>query len=461
MIRKFLFVLFAFSILTFDLFSGNTRLSGVVENATGYTIRLKSFTDYISYQDTILAEASLDEQGAFDFHLDIDYPRTVILKLGFQTASFYVEPDKNYKLKVYYDPEREQISYLARYPLLFEFIDLPESDLNSLISEFNILSDQFLINNFDRIYRQKQIHLIDSLNYQAYSINRNGVVYFDELVEFRLADILLSAQSKNDQMIFFKYFGNKPIRYNHYEYMIFFNTFFYKYIQTKTMVLRPGELSLLINEQDNLEPLSNALKRDLMLLDNRMRELVILRDLYYFFYDFDFRPTKVLQHLKNLSENSAYSEHRGIAKNLIKRITALQPGSPIPDFSFTDLAGKQKTNKDYKGKYLLLNFWELDCSDCFKNIDSLEYLQKTYTNRLNVISVSSHKYVSDLKRIIGDENFSMDFLLASPDNRVYDDLKIRSLPAAILVDDQGKIVLYPAILPGRGFRNTFKSVFKQ
>ena len=115
-----------------------------------------------------------------------------------------------------------------------------------------------------------------------------------------------------------------------------------------------------------------------MLLDNRLRELVLLRDLYNFFYDFDFKPTKVLQHLRYLSENSMYVEHRGIAKNIIKRITALQPGSLLPDFNLKDIAGNQKTNVDYKGKYFLLNFWEFDCSDCVRNIDSLEYLKETY-----------------------------------------------------------------------------------
>ena len=461
MIRKSLLGLMAFLFLAFDLISGNTKLSGVVENASGYTIRLKSFTDYVSFQDTILAEAYLDERGGFEMDLNIDFPQNVILKLGFQKATFYVEPNKNYELKVYYDPEKEQISYLANYQLLFEFINLPKDDLNVLAAEFNIITDQFLVENFNRIYRSRQTHLLDSLRYQVQGIRRRGLGYFDQIVEFRLADILLSVKSHERENLFFNVFANKPIQYNNYEYMFFFNTFFYKYVQTKTSVLKPGELRSLINEQEDLTALSNALKRDLIFMDDRMRELVILHDLYYYFYDFDFKLSKVMQHLRSLSNNSVYPEHRKIAKNLIKRITALQPGKPIPEFSLTDLDGQQKTNNDYKGKYLLLNFWELDCSDCFKNIDSLEYLQTTYKNKMNVVSISSNKFEMDLKKIIKDKNISMNFLMASPDNKVYDDLKIRSLPAAILVNDQGEIVLYPAILPGRGFRNTFKSVFKQ
>lgn len=460
MIRKFYFVFFLISSLSTLVFSSTSRVSGHVENAKGYVIRLKSYSDHISFQDTVLAEMLLNENGVFDFQVEIEQPQMVILKLGFQSASFYIEPGKDYQLRVVYDPERERISYLANPTLLFGFINLPNDDLNSLVEEFNKISDNFLIKNYEKIYKRKQFDLLDSLRYETFGIRRKGNGYFADLVEFYIADLLLSAKAKDTQELFFSYFGNKPIRYNNYEYMMFFNTFFYKYIQTQTAVLRPGELRTFINDQDNLDALSNALKRDLLMMDNRVRELVIIRELYYLFYDFDFKPVKVLQHLRNLAQTSIYPEHRRIVKNLIKRITFLQPGSHVPAFSFTDFLGTEKTYANYKGKYLLLNFWELDCSDCFKNIDSLEYLQKTYADRLNVISISSHKYVEDLKRIIGEENFTMNFLLASPDNPVYDDLKIRSLPSAILIDDKGKILLYPAILPARGFRNTFKSVFK-
>ncbi len=460
MLRKVCFVLLCVFILSFEIFAQNSRVSGIVENAKGYTIRLKSFSDHISFQDTILAETLIDEQGRFDFQIETEYSRMVILKIGFQFTFFYIEPGKDYQLKVAYDPEGEQVSYLANHKLLFEFIDLPKDDLNSLINDFNRITDRFLIKNFEKIYKRKQIDLLDSLRYETFGIQRKGDRYFTDLVEYRIADIILSAKAKDNQEIFFTYFGNKAIRYNNYEYMVFFNAFFHKYIQSKTKVLHPGELRTLINDQDNLDALSKALKRDLLMMDDRLRELVIIHELFNLFYDFDFKPVKVLQHLKNLAQVSIYPEHRKIAKNLINRITSLQPGSLIPEFKFTDLAGIGKTNNDFKGKYLLLNFWELDCSDCFKNIDSLDYLQKTYADKLNVVSISGRKYVEELKKIVGEKDFSMRFLLASPDNRVYEDLKIVSLPAAILVDEQGKIVLYPAILPGRGFRNTFKSVFK-
>ena len=118
---------------------------------------------------------------------------------------------------------RRKISYLANYPLLFEFIDLPQDDLNNLYSEFSRVTDEFLIKNYSRIYKNRQIYLIDSLQYKVLSLINKGGNYFGELVKFHLADLNFTAQGQNLEGIFFKYLGNKPIRYNHHEYMMFFS----------------------------------------------------------------------------------------------------------------------------------------------------------------------------------------------------------------------------------------------
>lgn len=460
MTRNSLVFLFIFLLNTVNAFSGITKIYGIVENAEGYTIRLKSYTDYISFNDTILAEAYLDKTGSFYFDLNIEYPLRVILKLGFQISTFYIEPNQTYKLKIHYIKENENILFTTRYPLVFEFIDLPKNDLNFLIENFNSFMDQFLIKNFDRIYKKKQLNLIDSLEVKIRDLISPNNQYFNDFIEYRLADIISSAKKQDDKMLFLQYFKNKPLQYNHYEYMFFFNTFFHNYIKTKILTSFSDDLFTMISDQKKFDSLLDVLKKDDILVDERLRELVVLKNLYDFFYDSDFNSKKIIQHIENITKNSNYAEHKQIGKNLVDKIVALQPGSPLPDFAFQDLEDKKLNKTDFEKKYTLLNFWELDCSDCFINIDSLEYLQKTYSDKLNVVCVSSYKFVSKLKTIIDKQNYSMFFLLASPDNKAYDDLKIKSLPTSILIDERGNIVLYPAILPQIGFQNTFKPIFE-
>ena len=57
------------------------------------------------------------------------------------------------------------------------------------------------------------------------------------------------------------------------------------------------------------------------------------------------------------------------------------------DFALTDLQGKTHRLADYRGKYVLVNFWATWCSPCLSEIPELNALQKAHKD-LVVIGVA-------------------------------------------------------------------------
>lgn len=124
-------------------------------------------------------------------------------------------------------------------------------------------------------------------------------------------------------------------------------------------------------------------------------------------------------------------------------------GKPVPGFTFPDTTGKMISLSDFKGKWVLLDFWYVDCPWCRKLTPHMIDIYKDWkqTKNFEIISISVDK-PKDFKRwrqaIVDDK---------SPWTQVIDSTKtypnvygITGYPTLILVDPNGngvkKIVGY-------------------
>ena len=70
-------------------------------------------------------------------------------------------------------------------------------------------------------------------------------------------------------------------------------------------------------------------------------------------------------------------------------------GEPMADTAMVDLAGKQHKLADYKGKYLLLDFWSVGCGPCLEAMPELKTIADSLRSTLTVISLNI-----DIKRSV-------------------------------------------------------------
>ena len=110
------------------------------------------------------------------------------------------------------------------------------------------------------------------------------------------------------------------------------------------------------------------------------------------------------------------------------------------DFSFTDTEGKTHKLSQYKGKWVLVNFWATWCPPCRKEIPDLSDFHLENDNAV-VIGVNYEPGLKD-KRL---KKFMELYLVAYPITRVNDEIiaalgEPRGLPTSILIDQQGNVV---------------------
>ena len=134
-------------------------------------------------------------------------------------------------------------------------------------------------------------------------------------------------------------------------------------------------------------------------------------------------------------------KNRTIKLSLLLMILFFLSSSALAvDFSFTDLEGKSQKLSDYKGKWVLVNFWATWCPPCRKEIPDLSDFHLNNDDAV-VIGVNYEPGIKD-ERL---KKFMALYLVSYPMTRVNDDIinalgEPRGLPTSILIDQQGNVV---------------------
>lgn len=107
-----------------------------------------------------------------------------------------------------------------------------------------------------------------------------------------------------------------------------------------------------------------------------------------------------------------------LAQNAPPQITPLTIGDTVPDLVFSNIINyKSKTAKlsDFKGKVVILDFWELGCGSCMVTLSKLQALQQQFTDNLKVITVTSRgtdsEILSSLSKIKLTKNVQLPILV--------------------------------------------------
>lgn len=84
-------------------------------------------------------------------------------------------------------------------------------------------------------------------------------------------------------------------------------------------------------------------------------------------------------------------------------------GRPLPDFDFVDTHGRRVRAGDFRGRYLLLDFWPSWCAPCVKQFDTIRKTVAAYAGRpfaVLGINLDSGKALDTARKIIAEKALS-------------------------------------------------------
>ncbi len=114
--------------------------------------------------------------------------------------------------------------------------------------------------------------------------------------------------------------------------------------------------------------------------------------------------------------------------------------SDLPEITFTDADGKEKTLADFKGKTVLLNMWATWCTPCRKEMPALDRLQAELGgDKFEVVALSVDRGgVEASKRFFEQIKVSSLATYVDKSGKSSKPLRIIGMPTTLLIDPEGR-----------------------
>ncbi len=186
----------------------------------------------------------------------------------------------------------------------------------------------------------------------------------------------------------------------------------------------------------------------------------------------------MMQHAKNLKDDQKYREYYALLKQqfghypafemIIKRYDPNQPiqkGKKVPDFEVTSLDGNTTYRPaDFKGKYVLLDFWAVWCSPCRAEMPFLHKAYEMYKDRgFTILSLSFDKSPETVKKY-RQKKWPMPWYHAFVEggfkSPIAKKFNVMGIPNPILIGPDGTIIAKGSRLRGEALLETLKRVIQ-
>ena len=160
----------------------------------------------------------------------------------------------------------------------------------------------------------------------------------------------------------------------------------------------------------------------------------------------EYEPNKMLLDLVPETDREALS-----AKWLENRVDSLRQfaiGTEAYDFEYVDPNGKKVRLSDFRGKYVLVDFWASWCGPCRQEMKNLLPVYKELKGEdLEFISISLDKREKDWRRMLEVEDLPWvmlwnqeGFTVGDAPNTIQKAYGFYSIPFIVLIDKEGRIV---------------------
>lgn len=429
-------------------------ITGDAPFAPNEEIRLFVYDDLLNNMPRVVASDKIDRNGHFKLTYQTNQIRPVQLAIRTTKADFFVAPYNEYDFHITTDTALFGMICPEKYGgFLHITTDRTDTaDLNYKINRFNRYFDNVMgYYGFKLTYdRDKNAYdTVMQLLDERFPNQYNPDNYYSSYVYYTRGLVDKLCNPKDQQKLYDRYFNHEDVLYGNPAYMILFNNVYSNYLYNSKYISK-DLLTRTVNEEPDYLTLFNESGRDPMLVNERLRELVIIRNLIDFYDNEEFDRGNIIQLLKYIRAVSRFPEHVTYVDNALELLTP----SPEVDRNITlkNEKGRKTDFSQFEGKDIYIQIFQSDCVDCIREMLVLKELNKLYGDKIQFVSLNVDMDKSDYDRFCKQYKDMFDWPVLYF-NGNYDWLMergVETLPDYMIVNSGGMVLFRDAPAPEHG-----------
>ena len=111
-----------------------------------------------------------------------------------------------------------------------------------------------------------------------------------------------------------------------------------------------------------------------------------------------------------------------------------------PGFTLPDLKGKMVSLSDFRGKWVVLDFWGSWCGWCVKGFPALKEAYKKYGDKIVVIGIDCNESEADWREGVKKHELPWINLYNGMDKSIYEAYGITGFPTKAIINPEGRLV---------------------
>ena len=441
-----------------NIFSQNITIKGKIqkpivnsqslESESESLIRLMTFNDMLTLEQSTIYETKADKDGNFTIEADIDDITLAQIAVDLDRVDILLRPNSKYEIEINIPEQKDYVSYFEQQAPTIRVITSEDDDLYYQYHVSDIIIDDFLLNNFNLLYRSRKISLLDSLDAEIKkNLSEIKSNFVKDNIRYRKAAMQMVVNNDNGKKVINQYFNKQDILYSLPAYMNLFQEAFNNYLSSSQF--HPTELRYeLYSDTDTF--LKFIKDNDAFLAENHdLAEIIIAWDLKRLYYEMPDDKIQIIKHINNIAENTKNKKNKAIVDDIIKQINRLSFNTDAPVFSLKDKNGKTVNSSDFKDNLVLLQFVNQVSDMTDYQFNTLKELSQQWNDTIQIVTIATKESFDDFKQTFDNKEYNWNLLNLGDDIILLEKYQIRTFPDYIILGKNNKIGMAPAPSPDR------------